>query len=71
MAKVLEKSRVIIVGSECPDLVAACKMLPAKNMEKTIQVGANVLGSACQLLIVPYAMLTLPVIGKRDQKYLI
>ena len=31
MAKVLEHSRVIIVGSECPDLVAACKMMPAAH----------------------------------------
>jgi nickel-dependent lactate racemase len=66
LAKVLEKSQVIIVGSECPDLVAACKMLPAETMEEAIQIATNVLGPACQVLIVPHAMLTLPVIGKGD-----
>jgi nickel-dependent lactate racemase len=62
MAKVLEESNVIIVGSECPDLVAACKMIPAATMEEAIAFASAKLGSACDVLIVPHAMLTLPVI---------
>jgi nickel-dependent lactate racemase len=61
MAKVLEESNVVIVGSECPDLVAACKMIPAATMEEAIELASAKLGSACDVLIVPHAMLTLPV----------
>jgi len=62
MAKVLEQTKVIIVGSECPDLVAACKMIPAATMDEALELAANKLGPACQVLVVPHAMLTLPVI---------
>lgn len=66
MAKMLEETNVIIVGSECPDLVAACKMIPAATMEEALELAASKLGSSCDVLIVPHAMLTLPVIKKRD-----
>jgi len=62
MAKVLEQNRVIIVGSECPDLVAACKMVPAASMDEALALAARDLGPACRALIVPHALLTLPVI---------
>jgi nickel-dependent lactate racemase len=62
MAKVLEQSNVVIVGSECPDLVAACKMIPAATMEEALELVASKLGPACDVLIVPHAMLTLPVL---------
>ena len=64
MAKVLEQVQVIIVGSECPDLVAACKMIPAATMEEALHIAAKGLGDRNQVLIVPHALLTLPVIGK-------
>jgi nickel-dependent lactate racemase len=62
MAKVLEQTRVIIVGSECPDLVAACKMIPAATMDEAIGLAADELGETCKVLVVPHAMLTLPVV---------
>lgn len=62
MAKVLEASNVVIVGSECPDLVAACKMIPAATMENALALAASKLGPSCDVLIVPHAMLTLPVL---------
>jgi len=58
----LEKSHVVIVGSECPDLVAACKMIPAATMEAALEFAASKLGAACDVLIVPHALLTLPVV---------
>jgi lactate racemase len=64
MAKVLEKSKVIIVASECPDIVAACKMIPAATMDEAIQIAARDRGTSCDVLIVPHAMLTLPVVQK-------
>jgi nickel-dependent lactate racemase len=62
MAKVLEQARVVIVGSECPDLVAACKMIPAATMEQALALASRELGESCDVLIVPHAMLTLPVV---------
>jgi nickel-dependent lactate racemase len=63
LAKVLEQARVIIVGSECPELVSACKMLPAETMEQALQFACAELGPAGDVLVVPHAMLTLPVVG--------
>jgi nickel-dependent lactate racemase len=62
MAKVLEQVHVVIVGSECPDLVAACKMIPAATMEAALALAGNELGQSCDVLVVPHALLTLPVI---------
>jgi len=62
MAKVLEKSNVVIVGSEHPDLVAACKMIPVPTMDEALKLTASKLGPACDVLIVPHAMQTLPVL---------
>lgn len=62
MAKVLEQARVVVVGSECPDLVAACKMIPAATMDQALDLASGELGESCDLLIVPHAMLTLPIV---------
>ena len=62
MAKVLEQTKVVIVGSECPDLVAACKMIPAATMDEALDLAVQELGISCRVLVVPHAMLTLPVI---------
>ena len=62
MAKVLEQARVVIVGSECPDVVAACKMIPAATMEEALALAARELGPDLDVLIVPHALLTLPVV---------
>ncbi len=61
LAKVLEQARVVIVGSECPELVTACKMIPAATMEEALDLAASALGPSCDVLIVPHALLTLPV----------
>jgi nickel-dependent lactate racemase len=65
MAKVLEKTHVIIVGSECPDVVAACKMIPAATMEDAVEIATAALGTPSDVLVVPHAMLTLPVVEKK------
>ncbi|NJD59465.1 MAG: nickel-dependent lactate racemase [Anaerolineae bacterium] len=64
LAKVLEHNRVIIVGSECPELVADCKMTPAASMDTALAMAVGELGSVCKVLIVPHALLTLPVVEK-------
>jgi nickel-dependent lactate racemase len=67
MAKVLEKARVVIVGSECPGLVAACKMTPAATMEEALELASQELVGSCRVLIVPHALQTLPVIKPMSQ----
>ena len=62
LAKVLEHSKVIVVASECPDIVADCKMIPAATMDEAIQMAAKDRGVSCDVLIVPHALLTLPVV---------
>jgi lactate racemase len=62
IAKVLEESHIIIVGSECPDVVKACKMIPAATMDEALQIAAADIGETCDVLIVPHALLTLPVV---------
>jgi nickel-dependent lactate racemase len=63
MAKVLEQARVVIVGSEHPEVVTACKMTPAATMEEALALAASELGDDLDVLIVPHALLTLPVIS--------
>ena len=62
IAKVLEEARIIIVGSEHPDIVAACKMIPAATMDEALEIVARDLGPDLDVLIVPHALLTLPVV---------
>ncbi|MBU0704248.1 MAG: hypothetical protein KKC18_10335, partial [Chloroflexi bacterium] len=65
MAKVLEQARVVIVGSETPEVVTACKMTPAETMEEALALAARELGDDLDVLIVPHALLTLPVVQRR------
>jgi nickel-dependent lactate racemase len=62
MAKVLEEARVVVVGSECPDVVADCRMTPAATLEEALALAASELGDDLDVLIVPHALLTLPVV---------
>ena len=62
MAKVLEQSEVIMVGTECPDLICDCKMTPAATMQEALEYAAKKLGPASRVLIVPHALHTLPVL---------
>ncbi len=63
MAKVLKEARVVIVGSECPEAVTECKMMPVATMEEALALAASELGPDLDVLIVPHALLTLPVVA--------
>ena len=63
MAKVLEHARVVVVGAECPDVVRACKMTPASTMEEAFEMVQDALGRELEVLIVPHALQTLPVVA--------
>jgi len=62
-AQVLLKNTVIIVGSECPEAVRACKMIPAATMQEAVAVARGIVGDSASALIVPHALQTLPVIS--------
>jgi len=61
MAKVMDECGVIIVGSECPDIVRQAKMVPAADMDEAFHIVTEKLGPNLDVLIVPHALLTLPV----------
>jgi nickel-dependent lactate racemase len=62
MAKVLEKAQVIVVGSQCPDVIRDCKMIPADTMDEALAMAQRDLGEQLDVLVVPHAMLTLPIV---------
>jgi nickel-dependent lactate racemase len=62
MAKVLEQSDVIFVGVEDPGLVRSAKFLSAPTMDAAFAMAAGKLGRDLSALIVPHALLTLPIV---------
>ncbi|MBC8448297.1 MAG: nickel-dependent lactate racemase [Chloroflexi bacterium] len=62
MAKVMEVNPVVIVGAETPDVVQATKMIPVATMDEALSQAAEALGPELDVLIVPHALLTLPVV---------
>jgi nickel-dependent lactate racemase len=62
MAKVLEQVGVVVVGADCPDVVAACKMTPMRTMDEALALARRQLGEELDVLVVPHALLTLPVV---------
>jgi len=62
MAKVMEECEVIIVGSEFPDIVRQAKMIPAADMDEAFHIVTEKLGPNLDVLIVPHALLTLPIV---------
>ena len=66
MAKVLEGARVVMVGSTCPGVVSTCHMTPAETMEEGLALAARELGDELEVLVVPHALLTLPVVDSKE-----
>jgi len=65
MAKVMERSPVVIVGSEFPEIVAETKMIHADTMQDALEFAVRRMKkSDLEVLIIPHALLTLPVLSK-------
>ncbi len=62
MAKVLEECNVIIVGAKDQEMVRQAKMIPAADMDEAFRIVAEKLGNEAEVLIVPHALLTLPIV---------
>jgi nickel-dependent lactate racemase len=69
MAKVLEKARVIVVGSERPDVIRDCKMIPVETMNQALHMASQQLGAQLDVLIVPHALLTLPIVTQPERRF--
>jgi hypothetical protein len=63
----LEKARVIVVGSESPDVIRDCKMIPVETMDQALRLASQQLGAQLDVLIVPHALLTLPIVAKTER----
>jgi nickel-dependent lactate racemase len=66
MAKVLEQNSVILVGAEDPDLIRSAKFLTAPTMEAAFAMVSERLGDEPHALIVPHALLTLPIVQEQQ-----
>jgi lactate racemase len=62
MAKVLEQNQVIFVGAEDPELIRSAKFMAAPTMEAAFGLVAESLGPDLEVLVVPHALLTLPIV---------
>jgi nickel-dependent lactate racemase len=62
MAKVLEKNDVVIVGAEDPDLIRSAKFMAVPTMDAACSLASEKLGADLEALIVPHALLTLPIV---------
>lgn len=62
VAKVLQECDVVIVGSEHPELVRDTKMIPAADMGEALRFVEEKHGREADVLIVPHALHTLPVV---------
>jgi nickel-dependent lactate racemase len=62
LAKVLEHNEVIVVGSQHPMVVQEAKMTPAADMNEALRIAAAKLGPNLNVLVVPHALLTLPIV---------
>lgn len=65
MAKVLENVQVIIAGSQTPDEVKRCRMIPATDMAQALELAAAIVGRRdLDVAVVPRALLTLPIVAE-------
>jgi nickel-dependent lactate racemase len=62
LAKVLEQNDVIMVGAEDPDLIRSAKLLTAPTMEDAFSMVRARMGDSLDVIVVPHALLTLPVV---------
>jgi nickel-dependent lactate racemase len=62
MAKVLEQNDVIVVGAVDPDLIRSAKFRTASSMEAAFAQASEDVGPALDVLVVPHALLTLPIV---------
>lgn len=63
MAAVLEQCQVIVVGAEQPEIPARMGFLAAAGMPAAFEMAARIVGTDASVLVVPHALLTLPIVA--------
>jgi nickel-dependent lactate racemase len=67
LARLMEQNEVIVVGSEFPELVEACRLQAVDDMEAAIDLTRWLLGDELDVLFVPHALHTVPVPPEQAQ----
>jgi nickel-dependent lactate racemase len=62
VAQMLASCEVIVVGAEDPAMVQQCHMIPAATMEEALALAQTRRGHDAEVLVVPHALLTLPMV---------
>lgn len=62
IASVLKKCKIIVVGSQTPDIIKEAKMIPAKDMKEAFNIVKNNFRNNIEMLLIPNALFTLPII---------
>jgi nickel-dependent lactate racemase len=68
LAKALEVCDVVVVGCEYPALVKDVKMKPARDMDEAFGLIERKHGASADVVVVPHALHTLPVVGGSDRQ---
>lgn len=63
LSRVLEYCEVVVVGCEDSELVREVKMTPARDMDEALELVQRKHGTDAQVLIVPHALHSLPVVA--------
>lgn len=63
MARVLEDVTVIFAGVERPDETRKIGCVPARSMEDALAFAVERVGTPARAIVVPHALLTLPIVG--------
>jgi nickel-dependent lactate racemase len=63
MARVLQDVTVIFAGVEYEDVVRKLGCIPASSVEEALAKAQEIVGEAATVLVVPHALLTLPIVG--------
>jgi nickel-dependent lactate racemase len=61
LARLLEQNQIIVVGSEFPEIVEACHLHAAADMDEAIALTHWLVGDDIDALIVPNALNTIPI----------
>lgn len=63
VSKVLDHYEIVVVGSECPDVVSDVHMVPLQSLDEALAYAQSKLGANLKAVIMPHALLTIPVVA--------
>ncbi|HXV66735.1 MAG TPA: nickel-dependent lactate racemase [Nitrosopumilaceae archaeon] len=62
IACVLNKCKIIVVGSQTPNIIQEAKMIPAQDMKEALDIIKNDLKNNIDILLIPNSLFTLPIL---------